>query len=315
MATIEGGKDAAHAAPVAAAGRVPFRADVSIAERWDLESVFPTVEAWEAAFHGAGARIAEIERYRGRLGESAATLLAALRLRDELEREVERVAQFGSLRRSEDNTDPRNVAMDSRGTGLEARFAAAAAFLAVELLAIPDETLGGWLRGEAGLALYAHAIDRVRRRRAHLRSTEVEEVLAQVRDLAGSAETIAGILEDGELTLGVIDDETGDPVALAQGNRDRYLRSPDRRVRREAWESCADGYLAFRNTFAAALAGGVKRNVFYAKARGYDSSLAAALAREEVPTAVFHNLLETVWRNLPVWHRYFRVRRQLLGLA
>jgi oligoendopeptidase F len=138
--------------------------------------------------------------------------------------------------------------------------------------------------------------------------------LAQASDLAASPEVIAGILEDGELPLGVIQDEGGEPVMLAQGNLERYLRSPDRRVRREAWEASADGYLAFRHTFAASLAGGVKRNVFYAGARNYPSSREAALAREAVPTSVFSNLLETVWRNLPTWHRYFRVRRRLLGL-
>jgi oligoendopeptidase F len=315
MKTIHGANGDVAIAPAVAVGAVPHRRDVPLAERWDLDPIFPTVRAWERAYATASTRLAEIDRFRGRLGESAATLLGALRLRDELHAAVERVAQFGSLRRSEDNTDPDNVAMDSRGSGLEARFAAACAFIPVEFLGIPTERLATWLRVEPDLAVYAHAIDRARRRRAHLRSTEVEEVLAQASDLANSSETIAGILEDGELPLGVIEDERGEPVALAQGNQDRYLRSPDRRVRREAWESCADGYLAFRNTFAATLAGGVKRNVFYARARGYGSSLEAALAREEVPTDVFHNLLETVWRNLPVWHRYFRVRRKLLGLA
>ena len=85
-------------------------------------------------------------------------------------------------------------------------------------------------------------------------------------------------------------------------------------MRQEAWEQSADAYLAFRNTFAATLAGAVKRDVFYARARGYDSSLEAALARDNIPTAVFHNLLDTVWKHFPVWHRYFSVRRRLLGL-
>jgi oligoendopeptidase F len=143
---------------------------------------------------------------------------------------------------------------------------------------------------------------------------EVEELLARAGEMAAASEITHSVLEDGELPLGQITNEFGQTVRLAQGNLQRYLSSVDRRVRQEAWEESADAYLAFRNTFAATLAGAVKRDVFYARARGYDSSLHAALAGDDIPLAVFHNLLDTVWRHFPVWHRYFNVRRRLLGL-
>lgn len=306
-------KHVAQAQP--ATGVVPHRAEVPQAERWDLESVFPTDQVWDSAFRAAERRIAELDGFRGRIGESATTLLAALRLRDELREAVERVKVFGNLRRAEDNTNSANVAMDGRGSTLSARFEAAGAFVPVEILAIPEATIAAWTSEDPGLATYRHAIERIQRRRKHVRSADVEEVLARAGDLAASPETIAGILEDGELPLGVIQDETGEPVMLAQGNLDRHLHSPDRRVRREAWEASADGYLAFRHTFAASLAGAVKANAFFAESRGYPSALEAALARDEIPTTVFHTLIETVQRNLPTWHRYFRVKRRLLGLA
>ena len=155
---------------------------------------------------------------------------------------------------------------------------------------------------------------RISRLRAHIRSVEVEEILARAGEVAAASEITQSVLEDGELPLGQITDESGQTVRLAQGNLNRFLDSADRRVRQEAWEQSADAYLAFRNTFAATLAGAVKRDVFYARARGYDSSLEAALAGDNIPREVFHNLLDTVWKHLPVWHRYFSVRRRLLGL-
>ena len=164
------------------------------------------------------------------------------------------------------------------------------------------------------LAPYRVAVERITRRRKHIRSTEIEELLARASEMADASEVTQGVLEDGELPLGEIRDDAGLPVRLAQGNLQRYLDSADRRVRQEAWESSADGYLAFRNTFGATLTGAIKRDVFYARARGYDSSLAAALDYDNIDPAVFHNLLDTVWRNFPVWHRYFRVRRLLLDL-
>jgi oligoendopeptidase F len=293
---------------------VPARHEVPVAERWDLESVFPTDDAWEAAFRAAEARLPELDRFRGRLGETAASLLAALRLRDAVGEQVERVAVYALLRRSEDATNPVAAAQSDRAQGLGARAQAAAAFFEPEIAALPEETVAAWLAAESGLAPFRHALARVRRRKEHIRSVEVEETLARAGEVFAAIETAHDTLENGELPLGAIRDETGAEVTLVQGNLERYLHSPDRRVRREAWEQSADAYLAFKNTFAATLAGAVKRDVFAARAHGYPSALEAALAPDAIPPRVFHTLLDTIWANFPTWHRYFRVRRRLLGL-
>jgi len=294
---------------------LPARQAVPLAQRWDLERVFATAADWEAAFAAADARLPELAPHRGQLGKSAAALLAVLRLRDDLAVAVDQVVMFATLRRSEDATDAAAGAMADRGHGLDTRLKATAAFIEPELAALPPERVDAFVAAEPALAPFRHAIDRVQRRRAHLRSAEVEEVLARAADLAATPEAVHDVLENGDLAMAPIADEAGRPVALAQGTLLRYLRSPDRRVRREAWEGSADAYLAFRHTFAAALAGGVKRDVFYAQSRGHPSSLAAALDPDAIPTDVFHGLLATVHANYPTWHRYFRVRGRLLGLA
>lgn len=293
---------------------VPARHEVPPQYRWNLEAVFPDETAWETAYRAAEVRLPELESFRGRLGESAATFLHALRLRDEIATLVDRIASYAMLRRAEDATNSTAAAMAERGEGLDTRFGTAVAFYDPEILAMPPERIAAFLAEEPGLTVYRHAIARIERQRGHIRSTEVEEVLAQAADLAASPGTIAGVLEDADLSFAPIRDEQGQEVALAQGNLERYLASPDRRVRREAWESSSDAYLAMQRTFAAALAGGVKKDVFYASARRYPSALEAALSWHAIPPEVFHNLLATVWRNLPTWHRYFRVRRKLLGV-
>ena len=292
----------------------PARADVPREETWDLESVFADRAAWEAALAAAEARLPELDAYRGRLGASAATLLAGLRLADAVREAVEPVLVFAFLRRSEDAANTVATEMVDRADGLASRAAAAAAFVAPEIAAIPDETLVAWVGEEPGLALYETLFARIQRHRPHLRSAEVEEVLARAGEVFAAVDAVHAVLEDGELPLGTIRDEAGGEAALVQGNVDRYLKSPDRRVRQEAWERSGDAYLRFQHTFAAALAGAVKRDVFNARARGYGSSLEAALAGDNVPVAAFHNLVDTVWANFPVWHRYFRARRRLLGL-
>ena len=295
-------------------GGVPLRRDVPREQTWDLERVFPTTEVWETAYRTVETRLPELKEFRGRLGESAKTLVTGLRLRDELYEEVGRVVDFAFLRRAEDTTDAIAAAQAERASSLATRFQTAAAFYDAEVLTLPVDRIHDFLACEPMLAPYQHALERLERQREHVRSAEVEEVLAQASDLAGVPATIHDVLEDGELSFAAIMDERGAPVSLVQGNLDRFLQSPNRTVRRDAWESSADAYLALENTFAATLAGGVKRDVFYARARGYHSSLEAALDPHAIPTTVFHNLVETVWANLPVWHRYFLVRRRLLGI-
>jgi oligoendopeptidase F len=298
----------------AATTAVPLRSDVPVEETWALEAVFPSEEAWETAFRATRDLIAALEAYRGRVGDGSETLLAALRAHDAMQEAVSKVVEYATLRRAEDATNTHSGEMADRAIGLSARAGAAASFLDPEIAALSDETIAGWMSAVPALEQYQRFIERITRRRAHIRSTEVEELLARSVEVAASSEIAHSVLEDGELPLGEISDEYGLPVRLAQGNLQRYLDSSDRRVRQEAWERSADAYLAFRNTFAATLAGAVKRDVFYARALGYDSSLEAALAPDNIPTAVFHNLLDTVWRHFPVWHRYFNVRRRLLGL-
>ncbi len=293
---------------------LPRRSELPVERRWDIESVYPDDAAWEAEYAAVAGRLGELEQFRGRLGESAATLLAGLQRRDEILAAVAKLGVYASLRRSEDATNATYAALADRATGLRARAGAAASFYQPEILALDPATLDAYLAESPDLAVYRHYFAQLGRLRGHVRSAEVEETLAAASDVTGTPGTIRGALENADLALGRITDEEGREVELGQGNLGRFLRSPDRAVRRAAWERSADAYLGLRHTFAAALGGGVKRDVFYARARRYDSSLEAALAPNAIPTAVFHNLLDTVWRNFPTWHRYFAVRRRILGL-
>src|SRR5215203_2514240 len=274
----------------ATATAVPPRAEVPVEETWALETVFATDDAWEKAFEDSGERLRAVEAFRGRIAEGAATLLATLRAADDLTEAVWKVLVYALLRRSEDATNAHAGEMADRAIGLATRAEAAGSFVGPEIAALSDETIADWLTQELGLEPYRHALMRISRLRAHIRSVEVEEILARAGEVAAASEITHSVLEDGELPLGQITDESGQTVRLAQGNLNRFLDSADRRVRQDAWERSADAYLAFRNTFAAALAG------------------------DNIPREVFHNLLDTVWKHLPVWHRYFSVRRRLLGL-
>jgi oligoendopeptidase F len=290
------------------------RSEVPEGMTWDASSVFPSHEAWEAAVNETTARFSDLEKYSGRLGESADTLLEALTARDNLGVRVFHTYQYAGMYHYSDMNDQEAIARFGRAVGLFGRFAAAAAFYEPEILSIDPDHLRAMQEEAEGLRAYAHYFDKLARRREHVRSAEVEEVLADVLELANMGERIHGALADSDLKFGKINDPEGREVELGQGNIETLIRNRDRTVRKAAWEAQADAYISMKNTFAAALSVGIKRDVFNARARKYANSLESALGATNIPVEVFHTTIDTFKRMLPLWHRYWEIKRRGLGV-
>ena len=293
---------------------LPRRQDVPDEKKWSIESVFPDAEAWEAEYARVGGLLEGFAAYQGRLGESAATLGEALAREEEVGRAAYKVYLYASMRRAGDTGDQAAAALASRAGGLYARFAAATAFYEPELLQIPTERLAQWLSASPALAVYRHYFDTLDRRRAHVRSEEVEALLAQVSEPLGALGAAAGVLANADLKFAPIPDKAGAPLEVAQGTISDLTCDPDPALRRQAWESYADGYLSVKNTLAACLSGRIKQSVFGSRARRYPSSLEASLAPNAIPREVFDTLLSTFQENLPIWHRYWGLLRKGLGV-
>ena len=278
---------------------------------WDDVSVFPTVAAWEAELEAVLADLPSLAAVRGRIDESADTLVEVLRLRDELSRRAGRVYVYALLGYAVETTAPAAVARFGRAQAADAQLLATAAFVEPELLALEPERLRDWAATEPGLAAYGHYLDDLGRRAAHTRSAEVEEALGLVSDAFSVPFAVYSALVDSDVVFAPAVSAEGEQSDVTQGSIDALLASPDRTLRRSAWESYADGHLGVRNSLAANLAGTVKQAVFQARVRRYDSPLAASLSRSNVPPAVFDNLIATFEANLPTWHRYFGLRRRI----
>jgi len=294
---------------------VPQRSEIPVQYTWDTASVFSTDQAWETEIEQVVEQLSELAAFRGRLGDGPHILADWMEGVQRLLRSLGKIHIYASNHHNVDTTDQAGAAMNDRAKGLYARAVAATAFAEPELLAIGTDTLIGWLEKDPRLAIYAHYVDELARRRPHVRSEEVEELLGQVMDPFHTAAATHSVLADADLSFRPArsGDAEAEPVQITQGNIDALLASPDRDLRRTAWESYSDAHLAMKNTMANCLATGVKQNVFRARARRYDSALEAALNANHIPQAVFHNVIDTFRRNLPTWHRYWRVRREALG--
>jgi len=294
--------------------RVPERNEIPVEYTWDAASVFASEADWAAAVGRVTSRMEELAIYRGRLADGPATLADYLALAEELLRTTAQIGVYARMFYTVNTADAAAQARVDRATTLTARLGAALAFGEPEMLAIGAERLREWTRSEPRLAHYAHHFERLARRAAHVRSAEVEELLRQIGEPFVAASATHAILANADLRFAPAQDTQGESFEIAQGTINALLTHPDRQVRRSAWESYADAHLALKHTQASCLATGVKQNVFIARARRYCSALEAALAPNDIPLEVFHNLIATFRQHLPVWHRYWRLRRKALGL-
>jgi len=293
---------------------LPPRAEVALESTWNLESIFPTVEAWESALATADADLPTITAFAGTLASGPETAAAFFATLEALQRRVSHVGVYAHLGFAVDATNTEAAARTERAIGLGTRFAAAAAFAEPELLAIGTETLQVWAQQSPALALYHHYFERLAVRAPHVRSGEVEAVLTLAREVMGSANRVHGLLCDADLTFSPVVDSAGAETEIGQGNIASLLTDPDRSVRESAWKHYADSHLAHKNSLAQCLATGVKQNVFTARVRGYASPLHASLEPNFIPVAVFENLIATFQKHLPTWHRYWDLRRRALSL-
>ncbi len=294
--------------------KVPPRSDIPREYTWNAESVFESAAAWEAAFNNITERLPGLEEYKGHLVEGPGVLADAVETIDDLFRDVFIVFIYAGMSSRVDLTNQEAAAMFGRAQGLAGQVFAGAAFLNPELLAIGEDTLRKWMGSEPRLAIYDHYISDLFRKQAHVRSAEVEEVLGMLSDPFFSTSVTADMLADADLKFPPAIASDGTEVEVTQGTMDKILNSPDREARRTAWESYADTYLAFKNTLTNNLVTSIKQNVFLSRARRYESSLEAALFENNVPLEVFHTLIGIFQKNLPTWHRYWRIRRKALGV-
>lgn len=293
---------------------LPKRHEALKESTWDLEAIYPDERRWEADFQSVKVEIPRLAAFAGTLGNSAAQLLAGLRLRDDTSKLLEQLLVYARMRKDEDNGNNAYQALADRAMTLATDFSSATAFFTPEILSMPEERLNEFVASEPGLGLYRHYLDQLIRQREHVRSAEVEMVLAQSGEVARIPNETYTMLTSVDLKFPTVTDEQGNPVELSQSRYNQLRESQNRHVRREAFEAIHQSYQDYRNTLASSLAGSVRSDIFYARAKNYPTALDAALGPNNIPPAVYHNLVSTVNDNLGSLHRYMRIRKRLLGL-
>ena len=290
------------------------RSEIAPEFTWNSPSVFESESVWETEFESFMENLPGFKKFQGHLGDSPATLAEAFDAYDELLRSGYKLYMYAVMSYSVDTTNQAGIRMGSKASGLLGQVLAAIAFIKPELLAIGEQTLRQWMKDEPRLAVYDHYINDLIRNQKHTRSSEVEELIGMLEDPFRGVTVNAEMLVNADFIFKPGTSITGDKITVTQGTIDKILHSADREARQTAWESYADTYLTFKNTLANNLSVSIKQNIFKMHARHHESSLKAALFKDNIPEEVFYNLIDTFRKNLPMWHRYWRIRRDALGV-
>ena len=292
------------------------RADVPVDMTWDLSALFASEAAWETEFAALDAALADVGLFRGRLGESAATLARCLDAVEALQARLMRVSTFAYLRNAQDGTNPEHQAASARVNALAARLGASIAFVDSQTLDLPDGTVERFLAGEPALAAHRVPLERLLETRPHRLGAETEGVLAALGEVLGSPYMVYQRSKASDMQFAPFVDAQGtqhpNSFSLYETS---YESHPDTSVRRGAWQSFSAGLKAYNNTYAATIATEVKKTVAIARLRGHRSTEDYLLQSHEVPSSLYTDILQIIRTGLaPHMQRYARLRRRVLGL-
>lgn len=294
---------------------LPPRNAIAPEHTWNAPSVFPSPDAWAAELEAVAAALLGFQtRFKGYLAGGPALLADFFDTYSDLLGRAGKILVYAGMESAVDTSNQDAAAMDSRASALFSQVLAAGAFANPEILSIGQATLAGWMDREPHLRVYRQYFDDLFRRQAHVRSAEVEEILGMLADPFGAVGSTAMLLANADRQFEPATGSDGTTAPVAQSTIAELMIEPDRELRRTAWEHYADGYLSCKNAFANNLATALKQDVLKARVRGHSSSLEAALFPYNIPVEVFHTLIDTFRRNLPTWHRYWAIRRRVLGV-
>ena len=291
----------------------PERSEIAAEFQWMLSDMYGSEKEWNEHYRQIEQLIDQFSQFKGTAGDSPEALLKILELQDQIDIQLDKIYAYASHQFDQDMRQSSAQALRDRAATLAVRYGEAKAWLAPELTSLPDATLERWLQGE-DLRPYAHYFDDLVRRRAHILSPREEGLLASASKATGASANTFSLLTNTELKHQQITDAQGKQVTVTSPVYYDLIYSKDRRVRRDVYLALHRSYGQVKNSLASTLEGACQRDWFYAKARGYDSALAAALDDENLPVSVYHNLIETVHKHLPLLHRYTALRKRVLGL-
>ena len=294
---------------------IPHRKDVDPKDKWDLSSIYKSVEEWEKGLAELPGITERVVAFKGKLGESSGSLLNALKAYENALLQMETVYHYASLEHEADEDDTAATDRYGRATMAYTDMQAQLSFIDPELMAIDEELLRQWA-SLPEFANYKVYLEKLLHFKKYTLSEKEERILSLQGQPAMTADTAFSLLTNVDMnkTFGTVTVD-GEEQQLTETTWGVFMHNHDRAVREQAYKKFYAKYEEHQNTIAALYAGSVNQDIFNMRARGYDSSLHAALYGNKVPLAVYHNLIDCIHKNLDALHKYYNIRKRALGLS
>jgi oligoendopeptidase F len=282
--------------------------------KWRMEDIYATDEDWEKDFERLEPILNQFTELKGTLAESPQNLLQYLKLDEMATLLAVKLSFYSNRKLDEDARVDKYQGYKDKMSTMFTKFGQLTAWAQPEIMQIPEEKIWEFVNNTPELQIYHHYFDDLLRQKAHVLSEKEEEILALAGDVTSAPYNIFNMFNNADIKFPDIIDEDGNTIELTKARYQTLMKSPDRDVRRRAWEANYSTYENWKNTLAANLAAEVKTNIFYAKARKYNSALEAALDSDNLPIEVYNNLVKSVNDNLEPLHRYISLRKKVLGI-
>ena len=292
--------------------KIPLRKDVPASDKWDLTVLYEDKAEWEADLKRIPHMTENVLSYRGHLADGPDELLDALKSLEAVDHVMERVHHYASLMHEADQGDAKAQEMQKRALMAYTQYVAATSFWDPELLAIPDEKIHKWIQAE-DFDAYRVYIQKALHIKPYILSEKEEKILALQMESGETASNAFSLLTNVDMEFGTVKVD-GTDMPLTHSTYSDFMETPDRTVRKEAYGKFYAQFASHANTIAALYAGSVADDIFRSRARGYGSSLEAALYKDKVPVTVYRNLIATVNSNLDSLHKYYSLRKRVLKL-
>ncbi len=300
--------------PTQLLSEVRERTDVPIKDRWNLKDLYRSDELWRESTQKLVVQFDEVLAYKGKLSSSASELLACLEFDSRLSKEFDRLYSYASMKSDEDTRNSKYLGMRQQLEQLITDYSSKASFIEPEIVKMDKQKIDDFIAKEPKLKIYKMYLYDIQRTKAHKLSEKEEKILAETSLLANSPGSIYRILSNAELPYPDVELSDGNTVKLNKAGYSRYRALPNRDDREKVFNAFWKTFDDFKQTFGVQLYSNIKKDMFYARVRNYNSSLERALDRYNIPTEVYLTLIENVHNNLGTFHRYLNLKKRMLGV-
>ncbi len=301
-------------APLSIAQEERDRAKIPDKYKWNLAEIYPSDDAWGRAKDELVARIPQIAPLKGTLGTSPAALLATLELQAGLNKQLSRLYAYAGMSADQDTRESRYQALKQEISQIATRVASETSFVEPEILKLDRASIDRFLKTEPRLEIYRLSLDDVLRRQAHTGTEGEERIIADAGQVASAPNDIFTLFVNADFPFPTVTLKDGKSVKLDLPTFQALRSSADREDRKKVFATFFEAEGGYRRSFGSMFAGNIQKDIFYMKARKYGSSVASALDANNIPVAVYTNLVDGVNAGLPSFHRYLKLRKRILRL-